>query len=166
MVLPVPLKLTVIPSTSTVLVLDVKVSVSSPFLVRVNTASRPSVSTLSSPSDSAALPSGQVNRSNGYASEGELPALGGSLKLQTAKGTYNVSLSSAGAKTNHEALEKFAEKINSLNAGVTASVTKKDGKSYQTVATVRSSDAAAILSALPLMTLSAAASSLDSFSKC
>lgn len=77
--------------------------------------------------------SGQVNRSNGYASEGELPALGGSLKLQTAKGTYNVSLSSAGAKTNHEALEKFAEKINSLNAGVTASVTKKDGKSYLSI---------------------------------
>ena len=75
------------------------------------------------------LASGQINRSQALQSGGGLPSIGGALSITTEKGRYDFSLSSAGAKTNEEALQNFAAKINAAKAGVTASVVTKDGLS-------------------------------------
>ena len=75
------------------------------------------------------LASGQVNRSVEMLSSGALPSMSGRIQLKTEKGTFNVSLSAAGASTNKEMLENFASKINAAASGVTASVVEKDGMS-------------------------------------
>lgn len=72
---------------------------------------------------------GQVNRSTSFVSNGELPSMGGGLQIKTAAGTFDFSLSAAGAKTNQEALQKFADSINASRAGVTARVVTENGRS-------------------------------------
>ena len=72
---------------------------------------------------------GQVNRSTSFASSGELPSMGGGLRIKTAAGTFDFRLSAAGAKTNQEALQKFADSINASKAGVTARVVTENGRS-------------------------------------
>lgn len=72
---------------------------------------------------------GQVNRSNALKSDGELPTISGSINIKTSKGNFDIRVNSAGTRTNEEALKKIAEKINSANSEVTASVVTKDGKS-------------------------------------
>lgn len=90
--------------------------------------------------------SAQVNRSREFNSTGELPSAGGGLTIRSEKGVFNLNLSSAGAKTNKEALEKFAQKINSVNAGVTANVVTKDGKSSLEISGATGSEHAFTLS--------------------
>ncbi len=90
--------------------------------------------------------SAQVNRSKELNSAGELPSVGGGLTIRSEKGVFNLNLSSAGAKTNKEALEKFAQKINSVNAGVTANVVTKDGKSSLEISGATGSEHAFTLS--------------------
>lgn len=90
--------------------------------------------------------SAQINRSVEFASDGALPSAGGGLTIRSSKGTFNLNLSSAGAKTNKEALEKFAQKINAANAGVTANVVTKDGKSSLEISGATGSEHAFTLS--------------------
>lgn len=73
----------------------------------------------------------QINRSAAVRADAALPTMGGALRIQTDKGVFNLNLSSAGSKTNSEALNQFAEKINAAASGVTASVVKKeDGTAF------------------------------------
>ena len=74
------------------------------------------------------LASGQVNRSDEVSATQGQPAMSGQLSIKTDKGTFNLSLSSAGAATNKDAFAKFAEKINAAGAGVAAKTVEKDGK--------------------------------------
>lgn len=73
------------------------------------------------------LASGQKNQTETVSASGALPSIGGSLSIKTDTGKFDLNLSSAGAKSNKEAYENFASKINSANSGVTAKVIEKDG---------------------------------------
>ena len=77
------------------------------------------------------LSAGQVNRSATFTGSATLPTEGGALRIETEKGNFNLSLSAAGYKTNADMLKGYADKVNALNAGVTAKVVEdKDGSAY------------------------------------
>lgn len=71
----------------------------------------------------------QVNRSDALVSDGELPTISGSIQLKTSEGNFEFRVNSAGARTNEEALQKIADKVNAAQAGIAASVRTENGKS-------------------------------------
>lgn len=77
------------------------------------------------------LAEGQVNRSGAIDGKASMPSLGGQLDIRTEAGSFNVTLSASGYKTNTEMLKGYADKINSAKSGVSAKVVEnKDGTAF------------------------------------
>ena len=72
------------------------------------------------------LAQAQVNTSKSYASD-KIPGTGGKIVLETSQGSFELEIDASQAESSQEVFEAIAEEINGLEAGVTASVVKKDG---------------------------------------